>query len=246
MEIRMKALAGLQRCDNRIREIQSRRLEGPLKIQMLEEGLNLIENQLRDELARLQSCKEERRKIEHDIEDFENKINKSNIKLSNIKSNKEYSAVLKEISDLKGERSVLEDRVIELMEEIEALEESLVASKEEKARQEERVRNDKGEILRELKALEEELENLEMERAQFTKNIDQDLLRMYDLLRLRKGGIAVSPVIQGVCQRCHMGIPPQVFNNLIRGDELMNCPNCKRIIYWGGDQRFQDIAEKEQ
>ena len=53
-------------------------------------------------------------------------------------------------------------------------------------------------------------------------------------------GQAISSVIQGVCQICHMGIPPQKFNELMRGEALMTCPNCNRMIYWGGDEYFMN------
>jgi predicted nucleic acid-binding Zn-ribbon protein len=41
-----------------------------------------------------------------------------------------------------------------------------------------------------------------------------------------------------------MGIPPQAFNELIRGDKLLTCTNCSRIIYWGDDERFSEVLEK--
>jgi predicted nucleic acid-binding Zn-ribbon protein len=246
LEPKMKALVGIQDCDTRIREIQKKREEGPLKIQRLEEGLKVIESKLKEDLAQLESYKQERRGLEQEIEDLESKINKSNIKLANIKSNKEYTAGLKEISDLKAGKSLLEDKVIDLMEEIEAHEASFVASTKEKERLEEKVKEDSHDILKELKALDKDLESLERERARFSQSIDEDLLSMYDSIRRHKGGVAISSVIQGVCQTCHMGIPPQKFNDLIRGDELMSCPHCKRIIYWGGDAGLQDFPAQDK
>ena len=246
MEPKMKALVGIQDCDTRIREIQNKREEGPLKIQRLEEGLKVIESNLKEDLALLESYKQERRGLEQEIEDLENKTNKSNIKLANIKSNKEYTAGLKEISDLKAGKSLLEDKVIELMEEIEAREASFVASTKEKEGLEEKVKEDRLEVLKELKALDKDLESLERERARFSQSIDEDLLSMYDSIRRHKGDVAISSVIQGVCQTCHMGIPPQKFNDLIRGDELMSCPHCKRIIYWGGDAGLQDFPAQDK
>ena len=42
---------------------------------------------------------------------------------------------------------------------------------------------------------------------------------------------AIVPVINGVCQGCFMSIPPQQFNDILRGDKLLNCPTCQRILY---------------
>jgi hypothetical protein len=99
--------------------------------------------------------------------------------------------------------------------------------------------------LKELKALDAVLESLENERSEFCKAIDEGLLKKYDILRRNKEGLSISPVVKGICQACHMGIPPQKFNELIRGDTLMSCPYCSRIIYWGEDERFKRTFEKD-
>jgi len=240
----MKVLIYLQDCDTRIRAIQSKKEEEPIKIQRLEEGLNIIEKQLEEELNQLEAYKREGRQVEQDIEDINGQTEKANIKLSNIKSNKEYRAALKEIADLNTEKSVLEDKLIEIMEKIEALEERCVAGNANTRRLRKGFEKDRDAILKELKALDYDLESLEKERPRFCQAIDEGLLKRYDLLKEHKGGLAVGPVIKGVCQTCNMGIPPQKFNELIRGEELMSCPNCMRIIYWGEDKHFQNAVEE--
>ena len=57
-------------------------------------------------------------------------------------------------------------------------------------------------------------------------------LRKYDTLRQRRNGLAVVNVVDGVCQGCFMAIPPQLFNRLLRGDELFDCPTCQRMIHY--------------
>jgi predicted nucleic acid-binding Zn-ribbon protein len=230
LEMTMKVLIQLQNCDSQIRDFQSKKAAAPVKIQRLEEGLKLAEN------------KKERRQAEQDIEDFENQINKSNIKLANIKSNKEYKAVLKEIDDLNTGKGNLEDKALRVMEDIEALEERCDVNKASKKELEEKFEKDRDEILKILEAIDKDLKNLEKKRERFCQIIDEDLLRRYDSLREHRGGLAINPVIQGVCQGCHMGIPPQKFNELVRGEELMSCPHCMRIIYWSEDKRFQDVG----
>jgi len=90
-----------------------------------------------------------------------------------------------------------------------------------------------------LEALDQDFHLLEKERHSLSQAVDTGLLRKYDTLRERKGGIAVSPVVRGVCRTCHLRIPPQEFNELIQGDKLMTCPNCTRLIYWGDDERYK-------
>jgi predicted nucleic acid-binding Zn-ribbon protein len=49
---------------------------------------------------------------------------------------------------------------------------------------------------------------------------------------MRKGGIAISQVVNATCSGCNMNIPPQMYNELQKRDSLKFCPNCERIIYW--------------
>jgi predicted nucleic acid-binding Zn-ribbon protein len=101
-------------------------------------------------------------------------------------------------------------------------------------------------VLKQMEALDSDIEVLEKERVRFCQAIDVELLKRYNFLKERKGGLAVSPVIKGVCQTCHLGIPPQKFNELIRCQELLKCPNCHRMIYWGEDERFLPVIENDK
>jgi predicted nucleic acid-binding Zn-ribbon protein len=235
----IKILIDLQDCDIRIGELVSKKEEGPIRIRGLMEELKVLEGQFEEELNRLEACKKGRKEVEQKIEDLESRAVKSAIKLDNVKSNKEYQAALKEIDALKREKTNLEDRAIEIMEEIEDLETEHTAGKKRIKEFKGRVEQDRENVAKELKALERDLEMLEKERGQFCQAVDAELLGRYSSLRKNNSGFAVSPVIKGVCQTCHIGIPTQEFNELIKGEGLMACPNCLRIIYWGEDKQLQ-------
>ena len=239
MKDKIRDLIVLQDCDNRIREIMNKRNEGPLRIKKLAEELDDNERKIQEKRDRLNLLKKDGHKIDQEIEELEEKIERSNIKLSLIKSNKEYKAALKEIDDLKHAQFQTEDKAIQVMEEIEDLEKICSENKEKEAEIRKAFERDKEEIERELEALDEELKILDAKRDTFAHAIDQDLLRKYLYLKDHKEGQAISPVVGGVCQICHMNIPPQTFNELIRGDSLMTCTNCNRIIYWAEVEHFQ-------
>lgn len=238
LEISMKNLIGLQDCDISIMHIRIKKEEGPAKIQSFQKKLEVMERQSEVELSQLEASRKERRKIEQDIKDIDGMIKKSETKLAIVKSNKEYQAALKEIDDLNKEKSLLEDQVIESMEELEELEKRCADTKAEGARLQHEFETDREAILKEMKALDKDLQTLEKKRSRLCRSIDDDLLKRYNFLIERKNGLAVSPVINSVCQACFMDIPAQKFNELLRGDMFMTCPHCKRIIYWGDDERF--------
>ena len=239
MEEKMKLLISLQDFDARMNHILAKKAEGPRKIERLEQRLMNVETQLAEDTRQFEDFARERRELDQEIDDTENQLKKANIKLSSIKSNKEYQAGLKEIDELKKAKMILEDRAIEMMEQLEGLESKCAASRKEAAEMKKQYELDRAEVARAMEALDQDLETLQKERLGLSQAVDTGLLKRYDTIRDRKGGIAVSPVVKGVCQTCHLKIPPQEFNELIRGDKLMTCPHCMRIIYWGEDERFQ-------
>ena len=244
MEIVIKNLISLQGCDCELQVIDRKRKEGPVKIQALEEELKMVEDQANGELDKVDAIKKERREVEHEITDMEGRIDKSREKLANIKSNKEYGAVLKEIEDLERKKATLEDRALQIMEEIESLDAKYADIKKRSESHRKKFGADQKAVQKEMEALDVVFEKQEKERIRIRKHIDDDLLRLYDNLSIHKGGISVSSVLKGICQTCHMGIPQQKFNELMRGDVLMNCPHCGRIMYWGDNELFKD-KEKE-
>jgi len=236
---KIKLLIALQDFDTRMGHILIQKKEGPEKIGRLQQRLTEVESQLAEEIRQVEACTRDRRGTEQQIEDAENKLKKANLKLSNIKSNKEYHAALKEIDELKRAKFLLEEKALEMMELLEVFEGKCAASREQATEMKRQFEMDREAVTRSLEALDQDFHLLEKERHSLSQAVDTGLLRKYDTLRERKGGIAVSPVVRGVCQTCHLRIPPQEFNELIQGDKLMSCPNCTRLIYWGDDERYK-------
>jgi predicted nucleic acid-binding Zn-ribbon protein len=241
---KIKNLILLQDCDNKIKEINIKKKEAPLKLKDLKRALDEMEMVLKGKKDRLESIKKDRRTIEQGIQDLESRMEKSRIKLNNIKSNKEYTAVLKEIEDQEKEKSLNEDSLLQLMDEIEVLEKNCMEGASEMAGLKDQYNRTSEAVEKEIKELDERMKALEQKRMRFCDSIDKDLLKRYLLLQVRKGGIAIGSVIGGVCQSCHMGIPPQQFNELIKCDSLSICPNCNRMVYWGEDIYFLKILEE--
>ncbi|RLB26794.1 MAG: hypothetical protein DRG71_01315 [Deltaproteobacteria bacterium] len=239
MRKKMKLLIALQNCDRRIEETSKKRDECPIRMASLDNEVRKAEASMNELEEKLEAVKKERRQVERDIEDLEARKKKSQAKLSSVSTNKEYRAALKEIEELDRNRSLFEDKALELMEQVEQLEDEIGAAAKGLEELKKRTEADKRAIQQEMKNLDECLDDLVKEREQLCAKVDRELLSRYNMLRERRGGLAVSPVISGVCQTCHMGIPPQKFNELIRGDSLMSCPNCQRIIYWGEDEKLK-------
>jgi hypothetical protein len=236
---KIKHLIKIQECDNRIEGLIKIQKETPLRIQKLQETLNALEAALQEDQTNLENIQKEKRKNERDTQELDSKVEKSNEKLSNIKSNKEYRAVLKEIDDLKHHKFQIEEVTLQVLEKIEEMENRIKSNKEEFIKSKEQFKLDKTRIDAEMQVLEKELQDLRQERLSISQSTDGEFLKKYQFLRERRSGQGISAVINGVCQTCHLGLPPQKFNELKKCDSLLTCPHCNRIIYWGEDAFFQ-------
>ena len=179
MKDKIRELIHLQDCDNRIKKIIDRKNEGPLRIQRLEAELQAYESRFQDEHTRLEALKKNGREIEQNIQNLEDSIEKSNIKLSNIKSNKEYTAALKEIGDLQKIKLQIEDSALEVLEEIENLEKRCSENKQKQSELRMQFQNDKDAIEKKLDALQSDLETQQTKGSSLSEVIDRDLLKDY-------------------------------------------------------------------
>lgn len=239
---KIKVLIQLQNCDNQIRILEKRKNEAPLRIKALSDEMELVSRGFQEDDERLEAVKSERRTLEQEVDELDEKLRKGNEKLSNIKSNKEYTAALKEIESLNKKKTSLEDRIIQHIEELELVAESCRQNQAQLKTLRERFEQDSKDTQEEVQGLEKELAKLNKKRSRISGEADPLFLRQYQLVRERLGSFAVSPVIGGVCRTCNMGIPPQMFNELMKCAELTSCPHCNRIIYWGEDAVFQDLT----
>jgi predicted nucleic acid-binding Zn-ribbon protein len=237
----LKNLILLQTCDNRIKTNQAKRDSIPERIKRLEESFEEKSRIFNSRLEKLDSLEKEKRAVEKEIQVIESRAQKGQEKLNNIKSNKEYTAALKEIEDIEKERIKQEDMLLQVMETIEQLKKECIEIKVEKENLKKEFDAEKKEIEEELLELNEEAEGLMKQRAEYNCAVDSKMLKTYDLLRARRAGVAISAVVGGICQACHLEIPPQKFNELQRCNEMMSCPHCNRLIYWGEDEFFTNL-----
>lgn len=244
MKDNIKKLIMLQECDKKIKIIQVKRDLVPIQIKKLEETFEEASRIYKTKFDKLDSLEKERRAIEKDVQDIESKAVKSQGKLNNIKSNKEYTAALKEIADIEKEKGKKEDKILQMMEEIESLKVECSEIKGEQDKLREEYEEEKKEIEKELLELDKEAQKLLTQRTEYNDAVEQRMLKTYDLLRDRKAGVAVSSVIGGICQGCHLEIPPQKFNELQRCNEMMSCPHCNRLMYWGEDEFFVKVLSE--
>lgn len=188
---------------------------------------------IEEQKSLINELNEKYRSYEADLQMHLDSIKKSEAKLTSVKTNKEYQSSLKEIDDLKSMNSKLEDDMIEFLDRIEEAEDLLKAKTAEFSKLESQLKTEKDIIQKESEEGRQRLGSLETEWEIISGSLEAAMLITYNQIKENHATkIGIVAVKDAVCQGCHMNIPPQMYNELQRGDSLKRCPICERIIYW--------------
>ena len=226
----------IQSIDIRFDEIKREKDESPKEIDKLKENLDLLSNAMEQDLSAIEELKKVRRTVERELEEVESKFQKSKLRLNDVKSNKEYQAVLKEIEEQKELIFEREEVVIKCMEDIEIQEAECSSNDGTLRESQQEYKKKQDEFSQRLRDLDKEVQSLNGKMIQLSQNVDKNLLERYNRLRKNLKGKVVTQVINTICQGCNLGIPPQQYNELIKGGSIKSCPHCNRIIYWGDER----------
>jgi predicted nucleic acid-binding Zn-ribbon protein len=223
-------LIQLQELDSKIRLHDREESTYPAEIRKIEAEITRLEEEFQQEVSKIETLEKERRQRERDLETAGDQIKKIQGRLHEVKTNKEYQAFLSEIDHLKEKMDQYEVDIIEHLDEVDNLKEAL--KEKEKAYFEEKgkLETRKAELEGKLKHLPDDLRVLKERRDHLAKGIPAPLLKRYTTLLEKRGGLAVVYAVKEICQGCHMNIPPQLFNQVQRAEEIYTCPHCNRIL----------------
>ncbi len=230
MENRLQLLYKLQVIDTELFEIQELKGDLPGIVADLEERVGGMKQRLKELNDAVKQSKIARDEADGEIVDLGGKIEKYKKQQLQVKSNKQYDALTKEIEQA-------EERTQKLSKEMEVLEGKM-----------ELARKDAEELVTQLDALSEELHGqqkelrevnkqhekeelkLQHEREKVTVRLEKHDIDRYERIRKAKGGKAVVVVTRGACGGCFKRVPPQKILELRRDANLYQCEHCGRII----------------
>jgi len=223
-------LLQLQQSDVKVRELETAANQLPARLDPLRRDLAKLQTMLDAERAKLTET-ENWRKAQQDMIDKDRELLKAaQSKLQASKNSKDFGAASREVEN---RRKSITDREAELKKVVEASASS-TAQMQTRDKDVEGVRTEltnsedaQSEQLGQLRAaVAEAIIARDAARAQ----VDKQWLKIYDTLAAKRG-YAVAPVIKGVCQGCHMALPPQLNNILARMESIETCPRCSRLVY---------------
>ncbi len=238
----VKLAVRLQEIDNRILELTREVSALPKHIAEIEKKLESHQRKLEADRAALSANQKDRKKLEGDIQLQDQKISKLKDQMLSAKTNDQYRAFQHEIEFCEAEIRKCEDRILELMSESEPLDRNVKAAEgalgEEKAQVEKEKQGARARTAEDQKALDQ----LHAERKQTVGGMNPGLYRKYESIRKHRRGIAVAEALDGRCTACHMAMRLQFLQDLKRGESVMTCESCGRILYYNPPATLEDLT----
>ncbi len=226
-------LIELQRLDTAIAALESQARAIPPAIQTLEARLAGARGGLDAAKGRADQIQKDRRAKERELEEVTQNTKKKQARLFEIKTNEEYTAVLKEIEALKQKSSKLEEEILELLEQGDESAKVVAEAERLFKAAEGAYQAERAEKEAQLTQLERELASLRTTRKSQASRLDKDLLQQYTRLARSRGDVVVA-VQNGSCTGCGIALTPQANNEVRRNDRMFVCPSCNRILYYAG------------
>jgi predicted nucleic acid-binding Zn-ribbon protein len=225
-------LVELQEIDSSILSLADKIESLPKKLEQFKSPLKEAETSFQKIKSKYDDLNKRKKNKDQELEEIQDKINKLKSRSSEIKTNKEYEAHLKEIEGVAKNKYKIEDEILSLMEDIEN-------SAKDLQKEDMKIRKSEDDFKQQEKILEEEKKKfhteMEMNKAKrkdFVSRIEKETYNQYMTLLNRLGGLAVVPASNEVCLGCHYNIPPQLYNDIKKNDDLYNCFYCKRFLYY--------------
>lgn len=230
MEQYIESLQKLQTVDIRIRELTEGLERYPSEIDNLKKDLLEKEESIQLKEAKLAELRAQRNDFESSLRSNQESIKNSEARLFAIKTHREYEALQKEITDTRKETLEIEDQTISVMAEIEETETALGEEKENYATLEEQYAQEIAEKEKKIEELEISRGPAEREKSELVSKIDPKILPLYEKI-FKKNGRALALAENEQCTSCHINIPPQLYNEILKRLKPIQCPSCKKILY---------------
>ena len=227
----LETLVDLHHADVELRRFDGELVALPQKKAAIEAQIVSDRAALEAARAALDGLSKDRKRLELEVQDFEARRSKYKGQLGEVKTNKEYTALLHEIENVEREIRSREDLILEAMEKVEDGQ-ARVKAEEAAFKSVEATRRD------EIKAIEVRIKECETQRAEVavtrekkTAALKPDLLAEYTRI-LQRRGVALSEAKDGACTMCHVKLRAQVFVDVKRNDAIITCSSCSRIMFF--------------
>ncbi len=228
----IEQLVALQKVDDAIHSVKTELKLAPQELESLEGRFAVAEEQRNKVVDKITHIKEQQKRIGVEIDDDTVRIKKSKNKLMQVNNQREYHAMMREMDSMEKQNRTREEEKIVLVEELENQEEALKEIDGDYLSLKAELEVKREGLQERMNNAEKKLTELESVRSSTGSIVPPAVFQRYEFIRRRLDHPVIVPVNSGICAGCHIAIPPQSFIELQRGQQILSCPNCQRLIYW--------------
>jgi len=239
----IEQLIVLQEVDDEILTLRSEVEQAPQELADLETQMDEFRERRSRIDEKMDILKEQQKKLSNEIEEDAGKIKKSKNKLMLVGNTKEYHAMMREMDSLEKLNRMRDDEQAAVKEELTRQTEATSSLTEEMGDVQEQYDALKTTLDERLAKASKKLDSLGRKRKKACKAVPPPILGRYEFIRERMENPVIVPVAHGVCSGCNIMIPPQSYNDLQRGQQILSCPNCQRLIYWKAHVEPETVEE---
>ncbi len=227
----IEKLLELQIADQEIRKLQEEIAELPRRIAAIEQKLAGTRAHLEKARAAAKADEANKKKFETAIQDLQGKISKYRDQSLDVKTNEQYKALLHEIQFSEQEIRINEDRILEVMVNVDAREKDVKAAEAKLKAETAEIEKEKEDARRVTAEDQAKLTEWNAKRDGLRHGIDPDLLRHYErVMKFRRTGLA--EVLEQKCMGCQVRLRPQHYNEVFNGQQIVFCDSCQRVLYY--------------
>ena len=227
----IEKLLGLQFADKEIRKLQDEVAALPKRVASIEQKLAGTKAALEKAQAAAKGDEANRKKFEANIKDLQGKISKYRDQSLDVKTNDQYKALLHEIQFAEQEIRLNEDRILEVMVNVEGREKEVKAAEAVLKAETAEIEREKQQARTVTAEDQKKLSEWNAKRDSLRQGVPEDLLRHYErVMKFRGSGLA--EVRDQKCMGCQVMLRPQTYNEVRNGGKVMTCESCQRIYYY--------------
>ena len=253
MSPELERLVKLQEIETQAADAQQRIADAPAQIAALDAKLSAARAGVARAKQDIADNQARRRTLDNDLIAAQQRLSKYKEQLMAVKTNDEYHAMQHQIAAASAEVGRIEEQVIVNMVDADELAARLKAAEATLKADEAVVSKERAAIEADTADKQQVLADSNRARDALLPQLSRSSIELFQRLMKMRNGIAVAEAANGHCSICHVRLRPQVYNTIIKNEEIVQCDSCQRILYFAGTrqpsatgQAAIDAAESRQ
>ncbi len=235
LKSQINELVNLQKIDSEIYALKSEKESKPAQLQAIDAAFEEKKKHLAELEQQLLNFQKQRKDKELELASKDEGRKKLEAQLYQLKTNKEYQAMLQQIQDSKADASIIEDQILGLFDQADKVKADINEEKVRLQGEEKTAAEQKKLIQERIKEIDDRIAQLESQRKQITPALDKVILSQYERILANRDGLAIVNVEGDSCGGCNMLLPPQSINLIKMYEHIITCEVCNRILYIKND-----------